>query len=103
MAATERTGPGFMSSENRLNVLLSRQKSGLVIIGDINIMGEVFSSGDSKRKTRIRQASGTSQVKVKGAGGKVSFVLSGFLINVCQELVDSARVAEAPAEWQAKD
>ncbi|KXH48541.1 hypothetical protein CSAL01_12245 [Colletotrichum salicis] len=32
-------GPGFTQSRNRLNVLLTRQRCGLVIVGDINVVG----------------------------------------------------------------
>ncbi|PKK44321.1 hypothetical protein CI102_12918, partial [Trichoderma harzianum] len=33
---TEVVGPGFTTDEHRFNVMLSRQKSGLLIFGDIN-------------------------------------------------------------------
>lgn len=34
-------GPGFTKKRSRLNVLLTRQRCGLVIIGDINVVGEM--------------------------------------------------------------
>ncbi|KAK1659631.1 P-loop containing nucleoside triphosphate hydrolase protein [Colletotrichum godetiae] len=34
-------GPGFTKNRNRLNVLLTRQRCGLVIFGDINVVGEM--------------------------------------------------------------
>ncbi|KAK1716866.1 P-loop containing nucleoside triphosphate hydrolase protein [Colletotrichum acutatum] len=34
-------GPGFTKKRNRLNVLLTRQRCGLVIIGDINVVGKM--------------------------------------------------------------
>ncbi|PON27772.1 hypothetical protein TGAM01_v203539 [Trichoderma gamsii] len=40
MGTTEAVGPGFTTDEHRLNVLLSRQKSGLLILGDINVLGD---------------------------------------------------------------
>ncbi|KAL6699417.1 P-loop containing nucleoside triphosphate hydrolase protein [Trichoderma pleuroticola] len=38
---TSAVGPGFTTDEHRLNVMLSRQKSGLLIFGDINVLGNV--------------------------------------------------------------
>ncbi|CAG9982749.1 unnamed protein product [Clonostachys byssicola] len=108
LATTENSGPGFMTNENRLNVLLSRQKSGLVIVGDINIMGKVFGGGDGKGKGKAR-AKGKGKGMMDAdkctvkTGGAVSFVKSAFLAKVCQEMVTSGRVAEAPAEWQASE
>ncbi|KIE02685.1 hypothetical protein MAJ_00987, partial [Metarhizium majus ARSEF 297] len=41
MGTTASTGPGFTADEHRLNVLLSRHRSGLIIVGDINVTGDV--------------------------------------------------------------
>lgn len=83
-----------MTNENRLNVLLSRQKSGLVIVGDINIMGKVFRGGsdgddgdDGKGKGKGKMEA--NKHKFKGAGGTVSFVRSTFLAKICQKKGDS--------------
>ncbi|KAL7931497.1 P-loop containing nucleoside triphosphate hydrolase protein [Trichoderma chlorosporum] len=37
---TTTVGPGFTTDEHRLNVMLSRQKSGLLVFGDVNVMRE---------------------------------------------------------------
>ncbi|EHK26790.1 uncharacterized protein TRIVIDRAFT_130542, partial [Trichoderma virens Gv29-8] len=39
MGTTEEVGPGFTTDQHRLNVMLSRQKSGLLVFGDINVVG----------------------------------------------------------------
>ncbi|OPB40625.1 hypothetical protein A0O28_0007050 [Trichoderma guizhouense] len=39
LGTTEAVGPGFTTDEHRFNVMLSRQKSGLLIFGDINVLG----------------------------------------------------------------
>ncbi|KAM6540129.1 hypothetical protein FALCPG4_001867 [Fusarium falciforme] len=39
MGATGRSGPGFTADEQWLNVILSRQKSGLLVVGDIDAPG----------------------------------------------------------------
>ncbi|KAK4065102.1 uncharacterized protein Triagg1_8738 [Trichoderma aggressivum f. europaeum] len=41
LGTTEAVGPGFTTDEHRFNVMLSRQKSGLLIFGDINVLGPV--------------------------------------------------------------
>ncbi|KAK0717372.1 P-loop containing nucleoside triphosphate hydrolase protein [Lasiosphaeria miniovina] len=38
MGTSQASGPGFMANENRLTVLLSRQRCGLVIVGDIDVI-----------------------------------------------------------------
>ncbi|KAL6798046.1 P-loop containing nucleoside triphosphate hydrolase protein [Trichoderma sp. SZMC 28012] len=48
---TSAVGPGFTVDEHRLNVMLSRQKSGLLIFGDINVMGPV--NAPIRGKTRL--------------------------------------------------
>ncbi|VUC28144.1 unnamed protein product [Clonostachys rosea] len=99
MATSQRTGPGFTRDENRINVLLSRQKSGLVIVGDINMVGKVF---DAEKEVKAkRKAKG--KITVVRTKDKTSFVKAEFLVNVCHELVKSGRVVQAPAEWQAKE
>ncbi|EHK51133.1 hypothetical protein TRIATDRAFT_772, partial [Trichoderma atroviride IMI 206040] len=41
IGTTQRVGPGFTTDKHRLNVMLSRQRSGLVIFGDINVLGSI--------------------------------------------------------------
>lgn len=41
MGTTEAVGPGFTTDEHRLNVLPSRQKSGLLIFGEWTVRGRV--------------------------------------------------------------
>ncbi|KAF3070222.1 hypothetical protein CFAM422_006694 [Trichoderma lentiforme] len=38
MGTTEEVGPGFTTDENRLNVMFSRQKSSLLVFGDIALL-----------------------------------------------------------------
>lgn len=39
MGTTEEVGPGFTTNQNRLNVMFSRQKSGLLVFGDVYVVG----------------------------------------------------------------
>jgi superfamily I DNA and/or RNA helicase len=50
MGTVQEVGPGFTTDEHRLNVMLSRQKSGLLIFGDINVMAAVDDKGKGKGK-----------------------------------------------------
>ncbi|KAF3070224.1 hypothetical protein CFAM422_006692 [Trichoderma lentiforme] len=49
LGTTEAVGPGFTTDEHRFNVMLSRQKSGLLIFGDINVLGPVDTPLTSKK------------------------------------------------------
>ncbi|CAG9936851.1 unnamed protein product [Clonostachys rosea f. rosea IK726] len=75
MVSTEKSGPGFMRCENRLNVLLSRHRSALVIVGDINVAGALFD--DSNGTIEVEQSRPSN---------------SGMLSNVCSGLVKDGRV-----------
>ncbi|RSL50912.1 hypothetical protein CEP54_011672 [Fusarium duplospermum] len=78
-------GPGFTSNSQRLNVMLTRQKCGLVIVGDIYVAGAVTRG---KRK-------GPAQTKfiVEGPNGEISFSKASTLRQVYKELYGSGRVA----------
>jgi superfamily I DNA and/or RNA helicase len=39
LGTTKEVGPGFTIDKNRLNVMFSRQKSGLLVFGDIDVLG----------------------------------------------------------------
>ncbi|CAH0015243.1 unnamed protein product [Clonostachys rhizophaga] len=76
MVSTEKSGPGFMRCENRLNVLLSRHRSALVIVGDINVTGALVD--DSNGKFEVNGQNSPSK--------------NGMLSNVCSGLVKDGRV-----------
>ena len=42
MGTTEKSGAGFTMDKHRLNVMFSRQKSGLVVFGDHDVMLELL-------------------------------------------------------------
>ncbi|KAJ4328076.1 hypothetical protein N0V84_001444 [Fusarium piperis] len=78
-------GPGFTSNSQRLNVMLTRQKCGLVIVGDIYVAGAV---------TRGKKK-GPAQTKfiVEGPNGEISMVKAAALRQLYKELHGSGRVA----------
>lgn len=87
----------------RLNVALTRHCCGLIIVGDINIIGSVKSKGkDAKEKAR--------PIIVPGANGQMIRVNPGMLKSLCQDLSSAGRVVEPPpvvpeeeAEPEAED
>ncbi|KAM0254015.1 hypothetical protein ACHAQJ_006985 [Trichoderma viride] len=80
MGTTQAVGPGFTTIEHRLNVMLSRQRSGLLIFGDINVLGNVEDSGNGKAAVRVT------------AQGDKQFVQKGMLFNVLRTLHWQGRV-----------
>ncbi|VUC30299.1 unnamed protein product [Clonostachys rosea] len=76
MVSTEKSGPGFMSCENRLNALLSCHRSGNVIVGDIDAAGPL-----------VDDSHGTIEVNMQPSPSN-----NGMLSNVCSRLFKDGRV-----------
>ncbi|KAG5657908.1 hypothetical protein KAF25_007941 [Fusarium avenaceum] len=72
-------GPGFTSNKQRLNVLLTRQKCSLVIVGDINV-ALPFKAGKEPL------------FKVEDVAGDVAYVKSPALRQVHRQLKEAGRV-----------
>ncbi|KAH0598380.1 hypothetical protein MHUMG1_03678 [Metarhizium humberi] len=82
MGTTASSGPGFTSDEHRLNVLLSRHRSGLIIVGDINVTGDV-----------LKPEAPFEGVMVIGRTGEKYFEPCRMLRNVHLALQGAGRVA----------
>ncbi|KAI8713769.1 AAA-12 domain-containing protein [Fusarium sp. LHS14.1] len=92
MATTKQAGPGMTTDEHRLNVMLSRHRSGLIIVGDIHVTGRL----DGGRNKGGRHGHvGQDKFQVVGANGEVSWVNGTMLRGVHQALWDSKRVITA--------
>ncbi|EEU35957.1 uncharacterized protein NECHADRAFT_49767 [Fusarium vanettenii 77-13-4] len=87
MATTKQAGPGMTTDEHHLNVMLSRHRSGLIIVGDINVTGRL----DDERSKRHGHV-GLDKFQVVGANGEVSWVNGTMLRSVHQALWESKRV-----------
>ncbi|KAM0201621.1 hypothetical protein ACHAPI_001667 [Fusarium lateritium] len=77
--AHPRPGPGFTSNKQRLNILLTRQKCSLVIVGDINVALPF-------------QAGKEPLFKVEDVAGDVAYVKSPALRQVHRQLKEDGRV-----------
>ncbi|RFU75706.1 dna helicase [Trichoderma arundinaceum] len=66
MGTTQGVGPGFTTDEQQLNVMFSRQRSGLVIFGDIKVLGKLVKDHNKdKKKFVIYTARGKRFVQAK--------------------------------------
>ncbi|KAH7318209.1 AAA domain-containing protein [Stachybotrys elegans] len=88
MGTTAFSGPGFTRDEYRLNVMLSRQRSGLVIVSDINTIDTGKETGKGKPKGKDKRP----VFKIKGEGGKIVFGRGTMLHDLHKGLKDLGRV-----------
>lgn len=103
-------GPGFVANENRLNVAITRQVSGLVIVGDINVAVPIvddigsMSWSDSKLRKKVK---GAKQVKVTNYedDGSISYSPVGKLLELHKAMLIDGRVValDDPEEPQVKE
>ncbi|SPO01611.1 uncharacterized protein DNG_04284 [Cephalotrichum gorgonifer] len=77
----KRYGVGFTGQRNRLNVLLTRARCGLVLVGDL----------DAVPKAKAKVKGGDKQTDI-GPNGETVFVSIGSIRNIYNELVESGRV-----------
>ncbi|RSM00400.1 hypothetical protein CEP52_009150 [Fusarium oligoseptatum] len=83
MATTKQSGPGMTTDEHQLNVILSRHRSGLIIVGDIYVTGRL---GGERNNGRRQDQAGRDKFQVRGANGEASWVSATVLRSVYQNL-----------------
>ncbi|KAF7554912.1 hypothetical protein G7Z17_g2536 [Cylindrodendrum hubeiense] len=94
--AYPRPGPGFTSEQQRLNVMVTRQRAGLLIVGDINVTGEL---GTSKGKGKADKEIKT--VKSRDSNGKTTWKNVAVLHKLHLTFWNAGRVAHVSGK--AKD
>lgn len=95
MGTTPKSGPGFTAQANRLNVMMSRQRSGLCIVGDINLGGQRL----GKSKGRI---DGDKRYQVLTSSGEKAWVKAGVLQEIYTFLFKAHRMIRVGASGLAE-
>ncbi|KAM0285762.1 hypothetical protein ACHAQH_001223, partial [Verticillium albo-atrum] len=83
-------GPGFTTDEQRLNVMLTRQHCGLVIVGDIHVTGRVEKMGKGKGKGKGKAVG--ERFQVIRSSGEVAWTRATVLANIHLSLYEAGRV-----------
>ncbi|KAF7558241.1 hypothetical protein G7Z17_g158 [Cylindrodendrum hubeiense] len=86
MATNRNTGPGFTTEARRLNVMMSRQKSGLILVGDIKT-SKNFDKGSKGNKG----PKGKTTIQIEDAEGDIHWANATMLANVHAWMVDNHR------------
>jgi hypothetical protein len=92
LGTKEKISAGFVSNENRLNVMLTRQKSGLLIIGDKLVTGIL--EGTEKELTKADKEAAKGQVPSHTTTGEKVFSRVRALRSMLRELQTMGRIVE---------
>jgi hypothetical protein len=82
----QRSGPGFTSDEHRLNVMLTRQKSALLLVGDMEVTGPLEGKGADKAAKAAKMG-----VRTFGDDGEPTFVKASMLRELLVKMHRSGR------------
>ncbi|KAK4220741.1 P-loop containing nucleoside triphosphate hydrolase protein [Podospora fimiseda] len=88
---TEKSEAGFTSAENRLNVMITRQKSALVLVGDKNVTGLLPGDSDKKLVAKAEKAAITG-IRSFGVEGAMVYSRARLLREVLKHLQDLGRI-----------
>ena len=97
LGTTRESGPGFTTNQSRLNVMFSRQRSGLVIFGDINLLGNLTEPSSQQQRQLIRAKGRQNKMLISKDGGtsKRDWANVGMLGSVLESLWRSGRFGTA--------
>lgn len=92
LGTTKASGPGFTTDDGRLNVALSRQRSGLVIVGDLNTTQAVDRAKMAAKNKGCCKVG--KRFRVVSTAGEVHWVKATILDNIYTWFMGSGRVVE---------
>lgn len=90
MGTAPEHGPGLTADDNRLNVLLTRQRCGLIIVGNINGAGLLL---DGQGRTLERDPRAPTSFICKDLGGRMRKVKAVAIRKLHDRLLRTRRVA----------
>lgn len=98
MVGTKKSGPGFTTDEQRLTVALSRQRCGLLLVGDIEVMGNLGAPKGRNRGAKnnaMKEAEVAKKaIKTQSPTGEDTYINPGVLRAVLKDLLSAGRVAD---------
>jgi hypothetical protein len=80
------SGPGFTSDENRLNVMITRQRSALLLVGDMEVTGPLDGKGADKAAKAAKRG-----VRTFSDNGESMFIKAAMLREVLVRMHKSGR------------
>jgi len=89
MGTNSKTGPGFTADQHRLNVMLTRHKCGLVVVGDVDAVNPPKWKGGIKRR-KIDPT--TNKMQTETVTGEVAYVNVSAVRSVYSHFRETGRV-----------
>ncbi len=90
LGTTQKSGPGFTANDHRLNVMITRQRCGLLIFGELSVVGKIGKKESKDRKAADELAK--KGVAVVGEDGELHFTKTKMLRELAIRLWDGGRV-----------
>lgn len=93
--AARNPGPGFTTQKQHLNVMMTRHRCGLVVVGDINVAGDLLDDEGKRVLTGWGKAH-DKRFMVEGANGERHFASASTLRKVHKAFCETGRVITIP-------
>lgn len=102
MCTNEFKGPGITADKQRLNVLLTRARCGMVIVGDIHSAGRVTAIGKKAEKAAAKGRKKLDRIRMEMPTGERRSINASELQMLHKSLWDAGRVATVVFEKRKK-
>ncbi|KAK1766326.1 DNA helicase [Phialemonium atrogriseum] len=98
MGTTQKSGPGFTTDNERLTVMMTRQRSSLLVFGDLDVTGKIEGKDAAKLEKEANK-----RIQVVDDEGQVHFAKAVLLRSIMAHYVKMGRVIklEAPKKVTA--